>query len=192
MLKNLSLIIPAAGLGERFGKPKVRAKFFEKYFVDIILELYSNCINSYLIVNQNDFGFAKKNFPACNVLLNDKLELGMIYSIQIGLMNSQTQWSIIHPVDCIFVKKETIDFAINHLDNNFDVIKLSYDAKVGHPIFINQRIIGDIIKQNKSLREIISSFKNYEVSVNDYEILTNINTKEDLENATKRYHHKNL
>ncbi len=192
MLKNLSLIIPAAGLGERFGQPKVRAKFFDKYFVDIILGLYENFTNSYLIVNHNDFDFAKKNFPVCTVLLNDKLELGMIYSIQIGLMNSQTPWNVIHPVDCIFVKKETIKFAINHLNNNFDIIKLSYDAKVGHPIFINQRIKGDIIKQKKSLREIISSFKNYEVSVNDNEILTNINTKEDLENAANRYYNKNL
>lgn len=193
MLKNLSVIVPAAGLGNRFGMPKVRAKLFDRYFPEIISDLYDNVQDKYLVVNEFDYDFAKMQFPNYRILINDKLDLGMIYSIQIALKNIDTEWIAVHPVDYIFVRKDVIKLAMDKLDNIYDVIKLSYKHKVGHPIFINKRLKNEILSCKSNLNDVISNIKNYLiVDVDSDTILTNINEKSELNDAIKRYHNKNI
>lgn len=193
MLKNLSLIVPAAGLGNRFGMPKVRAKLFDRYFPEIIFDLYDGVKDKYLVVNEFDYEFAKIQFPDYKILINDNLDLGMIYSIQIALKNIDTEWIAVHPVDYVFVNKDVINLAMDKLDNIYDVVKLSYNNKVGHPIFINCRLKNEILSCTSNLNDVISKIKNnLIVDVENDTILTNINEKYELDDAIKRYHNKNI
>lgn len=192
--KNVSAIIPASGLGKRFGISKIRAKFNDKLFPEIILEIINSVgLSDYrFIVNNDDYDFACKYLESKKIIINKNLHLGMIHSIELGLRElSSFAGYLIFPVDHPFIKPDTITKLIHFFweDNNV-VIKPSFNKKSGHPIIIPKSMVKLITnnKNNHNLKQIIieSNIEINYLDVDDENILLNVNTNDILETQLKQ------
>jgi len=192
LLNNFDVIILAAGLGKRFGCPKIRAKIKDTYFLDYISSLYEISVAKLVVTNIIEYNFALKHFKSYHLAINQNVELGMLYSLQKGIEISSAEYSIIHPIDFLFVKAKTINNLILQYNSDYDIIKPIYNNKGGHPIVINSKVKGSVLQirdYTLKLNDILKNpnFKTHLLQTDDSGILFNVNTMEDLKNGINKY-----
>lgn len=177
---DISAIIPASGLGTRFGMPKIRAKIDGKYFAEIILEKLNKVgiKRVKIVANKYDFDFAVNTFGMVNCLYNDNINLGMIYSVELGVKSlNDSAGFIIFPVDHPLVSTEAIARLIEIFEKNkTKIVKPVYKGLSGHPIIIPNFVVQDISLE-MNLNENIAACETriLRVDVDDSAILKNVN-----------------
>ncbi len=192
-LKDLPVIILAAGNSGRMGTPKGLLNYQGKFFL------------SHQINNLFNFGFVEisvvlgkdceqyqtkvPELKQARVVINPNPEKGQFSSIQCSLAaipENFTSGVFILPVDVPCPKKEVWQQLALELNNaSTQVVVPSYQSKRGHPVLISNdfknylllcsshsRLDYEIKKQEKELR---AKF----ISVQDRNILLNLNTLED-------------
>lgn len=191
MLKrNVSLLLLSGGKSTRMRSPKAWIKLYnEKSFAEQILSCYKavDLQNKVLVLNhahQNKDEETKLNllFNPLQILYNVHTEKGRLYSIKIGLEKINTDYCFIQNIDQPFISKEILCTLINQLPFG-DVIIPKYNQKGGHPILIGKNVIKELKTQYKNyatLKDVLNQFKKTYVAVHSNEILTNINTPDEL------------
>jgi len=198
--KNVSLILLSGGKSTRMGMPKAWIKLYNKSsFAEQILSCYNtfDLQKQVLVLNkthQNKAEEAKLKhlFSPLHIIYNPNTEKGRLYSLKIGLEHITTDLCFIHNIDQPFVTKETLEALLNESSYG-DVIIPKHNEKGGHPILIGKNIINELKTQYKNyatLKELLNQFEKTYIAVHSDEILTNINTSDELVqhlNATNVY-----
>lgn len=191
MLKrNVSLLLLSGGKSTRMRSPKAWIKFYnEKSFAEQILSCYKavDLQNKVLVLNhahQNKDEETKLNllFKPLQILYNVHTEKDRLFSIQLGLEKVNSDLCFIHNIDQPFVTKETLNMLLSHSDSG-DVVIPKYNQKGGHPILVGKNVIKELKTQYKNyatLKDVLNQFKKTYVAVHSNEILTNINTPDEL------------
>ena len=189
MKSNFSVVILSAGNSSRMGVPKLGLKYSEKTtFLENILEKYLlyGCNEIVVVVNQQSEKYIKKNkvvFPEnVKIVINKNLELDRFYSVKIGLQSlEKKQATFIVNVDNPFVDREIIYALLNEI-SNADFVYPSYLGKGGHPVLLSQKIVNDIVNENKNhfnFKDYLQKYSKKIVEVNNEMVLVNINTLEE-------------
>lgn len=190
--KEFSAIILAAGKSTRMGFPKLSLKFNEHtIFIEHIANEYIKfgCKEIVLIVNNLGFDYLKKN-KICfqnqvKIVINENPDWHRFYSLKLGAKSlSVIQKVFIHNVDNPFVNHEVLKELIR-TGNKLDYISPEYKGKGGHPILLSENIILKLrsIEENQMhLKVFLNQFSKKKVSVDDKDILVNMNTLEEYKN----------
>ena len=181
---RIAALILAAGSGGRVGMPKWQLEFDGKTFLDIICDkLASVQLKDVICVKREQFEI--KN-PSLKYVINPKPKQGMISSVYYGVKtHPDYEAYLIWPVDHPFVEVSTIVELKNMCElNKKKVIRPIFNGITGHPIFIPNSLISYLQSPGYSggLRQLIkdSKIETFDFSVNDHNILRNVNFMTDL------------
>lgn len=188
---NISLIVLAGGKSERMGLPKVWISLLDGIsFAEQVFYCYNNSIklSKNILVLNSTFNQKKetnallKKFNFVSIVLNYYPEKGRLYSIKCGIDNVTTDYTFIHNIDQPHIDSKTLNLMIDNKGSDAVVIP-RYKGRGGHPVLIGKQII-DEIKQHytkyNTLKDVFANFSNKYVDVSTPDVLTNINTPEEL------------
>jgi CTP:molybdopterin cytidylyltransferase MocA len=193
--KEFSAIILAAGKSERMGFPKLSLQYDEKSnFIEHIVSEYLEfgCTEIVLVINEignqylfdNQFIFGNK----IKIVINEKPEWHRFYSLKIGVKSlSEIRPTFIHNVDNPFVNHEVLKELSNNV-NSADYLSPEFNGKGGHPFLISEKVIKEIAQteeDQKHLKEFLNQFPKIKVTVEDENVLININTINDYKKYFK-------
>jgi len=186
MIKNLSVIILAAGKSSRMGKTKFLLKYNKKLtFIEQIIKTYLSfeCEEIIIVLNTNGVKLFKQlpleNKHRIKIIENKHLEYERFYSIKIGIEKLINKNSVfIQNSDNPYIKEKTLQ-TLSCYNKNYDYINPYYNNKGGHPILLSKKVVQAIIKEDKNnlnFKEYLKKFSKKRIDVNDKNILVNINT----------------
>ena len=183
-----AVVILAAGISERMGKPKHKLVFSgEETFLDHIIRVYRRYgVSEILLVIGESAGW--KSFrpdKPIKTVINRNPEYGRFHSIRLGLKELKNIPVFIQNIDNPFVNAGVLVSLKNGLGEEEFAVPV-YEGRSGHPVLLSDKIIKSVIndfQSNDRFDEVLKSFKRKDVIVNDPYIGVNINTPEDY----KRY-----
>ena len=192
--KQCSVIILAAGFSSRMGSPKFVMKFTKnKTFLDEIIQQYESFGCEKIVVVLNNEGFDYLKDKSVNFSNNVKLvknrnpEWKRFYSIKLGLKTVSNEYPVfIHNVDNPFVNHEVLEKLFS--SSSTDFVVPSYKNKGGHPILLSNHVVLEILSEKRNniiLSDFLKSFKKTYVTVNNKNILININSKNEYKKHFK-------
>lgn len=180
------VVLLAAGLSDRMGKPKHGLMFNEdQIFLEHIISVYQKYSVSSIILVVNEF-FEATDFDFDNsvkTVINYNPEFGRFHSIQLGLKETKNSSVFIQNVDNPFVNPGLLMGLKDNL-NDFDFVVPVFEGRGGHPIFLSQQTVESIIKDYKKdsrFNEVLESFNRKNILVNDPYVTVNINTLDDYQ-----------
>jgi molybdenum cofactor cytidylyltransferase len=194
-------ILLAAGLSSRMGRLKQLLPFRHKTFIDNAIEnlLASNVDQIILVLGHSakEITLHLKQQPYINhsklkVVLSEDYLFGMTSSIKTGLNASVSEVTayLITLVDQPHIPVEVINLLIeSYKQNNFLIVKPTYQKKSGHPIIINASLKEQILKlpDEVGLNQITRAYSKETllVEVENKEILEDFDTWEEYLNYQK-------
>jgi molybdenum cofactor cytidylyltransferase len=184
--ESFSVVIPAAGTSERMGTAKAWLKLADgTAFVENILNVYSR-VGAHpvvLVVNQY-FDAGNANLGGVVRVVNDRLDLGRIHSIRMGLKHiPESRRCFIHNIDNPFIQPQLLMQLLNSAVDGSYVMPV-YEGRGGHPVLLSKEVIAELVNNDHlhDFREALKKFKRVEVPCDDPEILLNLNTPGDHRN----------
>lgn len=187
---NYSAIILAGGHSSRMNYPKPWIKTGHFTFLGRIVDLFKQFgITDIVVVLNEKFTTQEWNKEIydieqnCKLIKNSHPEKGRLYSLQLGLKNTQSDNVFIHNVDSPFLEYKTLQLLTNNMELDGITIP-SFQEKGGHPVIINRKVKEEIIfhyNNYNTLKEVFNHFPKKYIEVNSSSILKNINTPQELE-----------
>lgn len=186
MIDQPAVVILAAGMSERMGKQKCYLNFTEEdTFLEHIIHVYRRFVVSelVLVVNESFKLEAFQDDETIKIVINNKIEDGRFYSVQLGLKELKNNSVFIQNIDNPFVNAGLL----MSLQNGIGLADFAvpvYQRKGGHPILISPEAIEPIVNDFKStshFNNVLKSFNRQDVFVNDPYIGVNINTPEEYQ-----------
>ncbi len=183
---NVDAIILAAGKGSRMGRPKWQLKMRSgQNFYSFLCCKYIdfNC-ETVIVVNHEDVGFFKNNNDIDNIKIavNDKPELGRMYSVKCGLLKlGNYRNTFIHNTDNPFLNNTLINLLNNNIAN-YDYVLPQFNDKGGHPLLISSataEMMSKLKSPYPNIRAVLKKLKAGRIDFPNSDILLNINTPED-------------
>ena len=176
MDETYSLILLSAGKSERMGLSKADLTLGKHTFLEKIISTYTDVeITKQVYVVNETMPKVK------NSVVNHHYEKGRIYSLQLGLQKTESNWYFLQNIDNPFITVELIQTFID-CKKDADMIQPIFNGKKGHPILISEKVKQEVLKErnyNLTLRDVFSRFDKQQMKVNNNSILININTPED-------------
>lgn len=195
---NLSVVILSGGNSKRMGEPKAFLQNNEeKSFLESIINLYDQfgikdiivVLNSNLRYNDNIKNIAESN--NIHICYNKYPEYGRFYSCQLGIAKAKKKNAVfLHNIDIPSITPSTLESLVLHNKKNSYVVPV-YNSMRGHPILISTEIAKNIINESldNNLKHYLKRYKQTNVEVDDKDILSNINTKEEYALFIKSKNH---
>lgn len=186
MADQPAVIILAAGMSERMGKQKYHLYFSEEEtFLDHIIHVYRRFVVSelVLVVNESADLEAFQDNETINIVVNNKMEYGRFYSVQLGLKELKNRYVFIQNIDNPFVNTGLL-MSLQKGIGLADFAVPVYERKGGHPVLLSPDVIEPMVNSFKStshFNDVLKSFNRQDVFVNDPYIGVNINTSEDYQ-----------
>ena len=186
MVNQPAVIILAAGMSERMGKQKCNLNFSEEEtFLDHIIHIYRRFVVSELVmvVNESLNLEAFQDDESVKIIVNNKLEYGRFYSVQLGLQELKNTSVFIQNIDNPFVNTGLLMSLLNGI-GLADFAVPVYERKGGHPVLLTPKVIEPVVndfKNTSHFNDVLKSFNRQDVFVNDPYIGVNINTPEDYQ-----------
>lgn len=182
--KELGIIVLAAGMGRRIGKPKALLPIEDEIFltrIHKILESFSKDIR--FVVNLQVLDFCKCENINLDFVQNSNISSDMIDSLKLGIKSIPNHSHyLIFPVDHPFVKKDSVSKIVNSYKERDNWVAPKYEGKTGHPIIVSHKVAKIILETDSiPLNKILQNFTKKEVPVADKGVLKNINTKKDCD-----------
>lgn len=180
-------LILAAGFSERMGSPKALLMWnHSTTFLEKIIREYLNagCEPVICIVNQQVLPSCKsmQAIPGVKIILNRHPERGRMHSVKLGLEYAvKRPYCFVQNVDNPFIREQVIRTLLAFAGPGSWCSPV-YQQTSGHPVLLPKKIMEQIIQRsgdNTTLREILRSFPEKAVPINDDSVLRNINTPED-------------
>jgi len=196
MKKKPSVIILAAGESSRMGTPKFLLKYDEDItFLEKIINEYEAFNSEQIIVVLNKHGLElleKSRISFSNkvkFVTNSHPEWERFYSLKLGLRALDNKnGAFIHNADNPFANLKILSLLVESVMSSDYVIPKHKD-RGGHPILISEKVIRNIIaeeKNNLNLKDYLLNYNKAFVVVNDENILLNVNSKEDYDKFKKK------
>jgi molybdenum cofactor cytidylyltransferase len=200
--KHFAVLILAAGYSGRMGMPKAFLPYdANRTFLEKIVSEYLTfgCTPVSVVLNKQGMELyeklplqQKENIIA---ILNPAPEKERFFSVQTGLKALNFKGSVfLHNVDNPFLTRDILEALASASKENIYVVP-TYHEDGGHPILLSQEIVKALIETSdyeQNLRVFLESYDQIHVSVNDPNILTNINSKEEYEKFFRKLPHKSL
>ena len=192
--KNTGILILSAGISQRMGKPKFLLNFDNKEtFIEQITKKYLKWGAENVVLVVNKYDVEKVNSLNLNgkikIVTNNFPEKGRFFSVISGIKNFEKDPAVfIHNIDNPFVDYNVLNLLLNNLREKCYCVPV-YNEKGGHPVLISSEIAKDIKTQldyTQNLKEYLKKYKRINLSVNNGEVLFNVNTPADYNNF-KRY-----
>jgi CTP:molybdopterin cytidylyltransferase MocA len=184
--KKVNALILAAGNSSRMNAPKPFLNFDQTTtFIEKIITTYQQfgCDEIVIVANTESIETIRK-FQTENITIvkNENLELERFYSVILGFQKMKDcDFCFLQDADNPFISKDILTYVFSeNLPDQY--IIPSYKGKGGHPVLLPESIIIDLKKyqkQNATLKEFLSEYKNYKLEIPNKDILININTPED-------------
>ena len=194
-------ILLAAGLSSRMGRLKQLLPFRHKTFIDNAIEnLLSSNVDQIILVlghsaKEISLHLSKQAYITHNklkVVFNENYLQGMTSSIKAGLNVSANEVKayLIALVDQPHIPVEVINFLIeSYKQNNFLIVKPTYQKKSGHPIIIDASLQEQILRlpEDVGLNQVTRAFSKETllIEVENKEILEDFDTWEEYLNYQK-------
>jgi len=188
-IKPCSAVILAAGRSSRMGVPKFALKFNNQTtFLEEIIDKYNSfgCNKIVVVVNSEGVSVLDENkiklSDKIKIVINEHLEWERFYSIKLGLKKSNSYHPVfIHNVDNPFVNPNILSSLFDEITvTNFVVPE--FKNKGGHPILVSEKIIKNIISEEKNdlnFRDFLKRFEKKNIEVDDERILVNVNSEKE-------------
>ena len=174
-----AVIILAAGMSERMGNQKFELAFSEEEtFLDHIIHIYRRFVVSDIIIVVNE-SFDQQTIAhdkSIKVVVNNKLEYGRFYSIQLGLKELKSSSIFIQNIDNPFVNTGLL-MSLQKGIGLADFAVPVYEKKGGHPVLLSPDVIEPMVNSFKStshFNDVLKSFNRQDVFVHDPYIGVNI------------------
>jgi molybdenum cofactor cytidylyltransferase len=202
MMTNMNAsIILAAGYSSRMGVFKALLPLGEETIADRIISLcLQNSLDTYLVTGWKG-NELKSGIKHSNVIFveNPDYNKGMFSSVKMGVSHLKTgyQGFIIWPVDIPLISDATIKTILAAAAlHPQKIIYPVFKKRRGHPPYIPTGIIPEILKQscNIRLKDILEvhSKDALEIKVADQNILLDIDSPEDYQQALRRIHNSGV
>ena len=184
----------SAGQSSRMGEDKALLEVSGSSIIQSLLSKLSEIAGIIYLVLGDNYDtvteiIARREFSAkVNCIFNENHNLGMFSSIQKGLSAIGEGYPVLlQMVDQPFVPLSIYEELISIYDEEHYVFQPSYHGRAGHPILLSDKFIKIVLSHSVtgSLRELIWKFpeKRKFLEVENFDVLQNINTKEDLNRA---------
>lgn len=182
-----AVIILAAGASKRMGSPKHLLQFSEgETFIEHIVSVYQRFQASKIVVVVNKeaqiFPEMFMNPEGIEIVVNTKLELGRLYSVQLGLQKIAGN-CFIQNIDNPFVNVGLLMSLNIELEDSDYSVPVNTD-KGGHPVLLSKEIAKYIVNEcdvSSHLNNALRLFERKNVRVIDPYIAVNINTPDDYQ-----------
>lgn len=148
--KSVSGLIITAGLSSRMGAYKPLLKFGEGNFIKTICLKLSEVCQELIVVGGFKFDKIKNEIDELNgsikmkkkirIVENEEFRQGMFSSLQKGIRNVNSEWTLYHFVDQPNIPKEFYREFISQIEQQASWIQPTYDEKKGHPILIHNNL----------------------------------------------------
>jgi molybdenum cofactor cytidylyltransferase len=192
----ISCIVLSAGLSSRFKSPKALALIENIPAITYLLKklCVSQISDIVIVLGDNKEAILPHLFKhkVIRVVYNNDYKLGQTSSVQAGLkkLSSSAKGFMILPIDCPFVKTETINNLIAHFTKNQpDILIPTHTGLRGHPPTFRNELKVEILKlpQTKGLNTITqnSIYKMETLDLPDPGITQTFNTPAELNRILK-------
>lgn len=189
-MNNLGVIILAGGSSERMKHPKPFLPFDSQItFIEKIVLEYQNfgCSEINIVLNEDLSNQPLKEIfskfsSIISITSNKHSDIGRFYSIQLGAKVLQNvEHCFLQNIDNPFIDQDLLIRIYSSKVNSGFVVPV-YKEKGGHPILIANDVIESIKDEENiyiNFKELLKKFNRKSISVENKEILVNINTIED-------------
>ncbi len=194
--KRVFAIIPAAGVSQRMGKPKLLLSWNGQTIVEkLVNTIKQSGVFEILVVTRPDdvdLQTILKQLPVITVIPETPPE-DMKASVQRGLERIEKQFNItdqdawmLTPADYPLVQPSTVNTILNEWKHSeADILIPVYKGQKGHPILLKWKLAKNVfnLRENEGVNSVINDEKWVQqlVSVNDSGILQDIDTPEDYQ-----------
>lgn len=194
--ENMTCYILAGGKSSRMGTDKGLIQLKDKTIIEYVIETVRPLFKDVFIVSTNS-EYSKFGLD----LIPDRVkEIGPAGGILTALHHCNTEKLFVLSCDMPFIKAAAIEYVITQ-SPNYQITVPIHQQKF-EPLFAvyskscHEKWEESIQEEVFKLQNIISNFKSQELDVEGNplfpeELFTNINTKEDLQNAIKKLSHDN-
>jgi molybdenum cofactor cytidylyltransferase len=189
--ENISAIILAAGMSERFGKPKAFLKFSSgETFLEKLIQSYRDAhVNKIvLIINEaisretESVLESYRDELIVKVIINKTPAAGRYSSIQLGADATGPDASaFLQNIDNPFTSSVLIEDMKSMLKPGKYVVPV-YNCEKGHPVLLSSEILEHIRRVSAvetNLRDILKAYDAIELAVDDPGIHANVNTEKE-------------
>ncbi|MEA2103871.1 MAG: NTP transferase domain-containing protein [Candidatus Cloacimonadota bacterium] len=196
--KKIYAIILAAGYSSRFSIFKPLAKYKSKYFIINIIENLCLYCDEIVIVTGYKSEFLKEKTEKALIdpeiksklrfVYNEHFPAGMFSSVQtaakyLNRKIDNDDWILLHLVDQPHIPKQVYKRLILSTETSKnEIIIPSYEMHSGHPILFRKEVVKKIISSTtaKTLKDIIKKFSIEYISVEQKQILQDVDLDEDV------------
>lgn len=197
-----AVVILAGGASRRFGPDKPLQRVGQRSMLAQVIMTALATSEEVIVVTGNPLQEARyrQEIPPSVALVHDKVsQKGPLIALYTGLENIRSEYAVVLPSDCPFVKKEVILYLLRVADGRDAAIPVWPDGKIEplHCVFRVEparRAITEALKaEMDTIREMIQQLDRVELvpikKIKELDphlvSLLNINTREDLERARK-------
>ena len=191
-----SCIVLSAGLSSRFKSPKALALIKNMYAITYLLEklCLSQISDIVIVLGDNKEAILPHIFKhkLIRVVYNNDYKLGQTSSVQTGLrkLSPSAKGFMILPIDCPFVKTETINNLITYFTKNKpDILIPTHNGFKGHPPMFRNKLKKEIlnIPHTKGLNTVTQNpiYRLETLDLPDPGITQTFNTPEELNRILK-------
>jgi len=187
---SVDSLILAAGYSSRVSDFKPALDLYGKSILQRTIESMSGLCEKIIVVGGHQYDVIcdiVKNIPKVVTVRNEHVDLGMFYSVKLGIQAVGSERFFVMPGDQPVVKTQTFEKLIGY---NMDIIIPRYKGKKGHPALFNSALIPEILTwpDTEILRNYIHSKIQVEiVDVDDPGIGLDVDTDEDYEKIKTYY-----
>jgi len=192
-IKNLPVIILAAGDSKRMGEPKGLLSYRGKPFlINQIERLFEIGLSEIIVVLGKDYKLYHEIIPKLSGVeftVNPATEKGQFSSIQCGIQKMQSRERtgvFIFPIDVPCPDKEVWEELAKALSSSDIPVTIpEYQGKKGHPVLISREFMQHLVSCESDSRLDFEIYKQIDlkkakiISVDDKNITQNLNTPED-------------
>jgi molybdenum cofactor cytidylyltransferase len=144
MLSKFSLIILGAGRAVRMGYPKGLIPFNNKTLVENHVETFLGYSGKkiILILGDNYDRYKRElphlfSHPRIQIVINDMIDLGPIFSLQLGLKEAHGEGRFILPIDAQTPSSSTWMILAQQYSDLYSVVIPTHNNRGGHPVIIS-------------------------------------------------------
>jgi molybdenum cofactor cytidylyltransferase len=187
----IALIIPAAGMSERFGRNKLLEKINESTVIEnVVSTALKSIVDEVTVV----VGFESEKIlnviqdKKCKILYNENFQEGPSFSVRKGVRSvvDRADAVLIQPGDVAFVTSDSINLVIEwYLRTKNPIVVAAHNNIPGHPILFDKSLFNEILEINeetKGLKSVVRRHQNkvLRVETGSREVLIDIDTQEDI------------
>ena len=194
----ISAIILAAGESKRMGQPKMLLPWGDKTILTHVISIFQNAgLEDIIVVTGGAREKIEKLVSGCNVrtVFNKEFKKAeMLSSIQYGIqaLTSQTQAVLIGLGDQPQVQDRSVRMVCEtFVQTKSSIVIPSYQMRRGHPWLVERSLWKELLK-SKTPRDFLNRHPTeiQYISVKDPNILADIDTPEEYQKWTNKFHDK--